>query len=288
MREVLTSPHHSRNEHFFLEQKIGYSMSLLQVNTSFNIDLQFQTAPFHLRLFAWIVDMIMLYIYIFVLSYLFATTISLDNAQNFGLVELLIVIPYLAYHFVCELFMNGQSFGKKLLGVQVVSLNGKNASSSQYLLRWLLRTIDFGFFLGVVFLVSGNLFLGGVILIGSVISIILFITTPNNQRLGDFLAGTVVVMKKLPYNLNDTIFKELDVKNYKVVFPMVMRLSDKDINIINNALQKHAKSRIDNHLDAISQKIINALKIETTMESASFLKTLMRDYNYLTRQKSDD
>lgn len=262
-------------------------MSMLQVNTSFNIDLYFQTAPIHLRLFAWLTDTILLYLYVLLMSYLFATSISFSNAINFGLMEFLIIIPYLVYHFVCELFMNGQSIGKKLLGIQVVSLNGKNASSSQYLLRWLMRTIDFGFFTGVALLVLQNFFLGGIIMAGSVLSIVLFITTSNNQRLGDFLAGTVVVLKKLPYNLNDTIFKELDTENYQVSYPSVMRLSDRDINIINNALQKHAKSRIDNHLNAITQKITTALNLDYPIDSETFLKTLMRDYNYLTRNKSE-
>ncbi len=39
--------------------------------------------------------------------------------------------------------MNGQSVGKKLLGLRVVNENGGKPGISQYIIRWLIRTSDY-------------------------------------------------------------------------------------------------------------------------------------------------
>lgn len=259
-------------------------MALLQVKTSFNIDLQFETAPFHFRLFAWIIDFVLLLVFIWFMNWLLDKSVSIENASEFGLTELFIVTPFILYHVLCELFLNGQSIGKKLLGIQVVSLTGQNASASQYLLRWLLRFIDFGFWWSMLFFSSSNFVLGFLLLIGSIIGFIVFISSKHNQRIGDMVAGTTVVLKKLPYKLSDTIFQDLDVQHYTVYFPDVMRLSDKDLNIVNNILNQHYKSNIHTHLSSVADKIKSVLNINTDMEDELFLETLMRDYNYLSRK----
>jgi uncharacterized RDD family membrane protein YckC len=259
-------------------------MALLQVKTSFNIDLQFETAPFHLRLFAWIIDFIFLYVFLWFMGWALDRSVSIDRASEFGLTEIFITTPFILYHVICELFLNGQSIGKKLLGIQVVSLNGQSASASQYILRWLLRFIDFGMMWSLVFFASSNILLGAILLIGSLTGFVVFISSKYNQRFGDIVAGTTVVLKKLPYKLSDTIFQDLDVKSYNVVFPDVMRLSDKDLNIINNILNQHYKSNIHTHLNTVANKIKSLLNINTDMEDEMFLETLMRDYNYLSRK----
>lgn len=259
-------------------------MALLQVKTSFNIDLQFETAPFHLRFIAWLIDFILLYAYIFFMNWLIDRSVSLSNASEFGLEEILIISPLLLYHILCELFINGQSIGKLCMRIKVVGMNGQAASASQYILRWLFRFVDFGFAWAFLFFASKNFMLGGILMLGSLGAFIFFVTSTYNQRLGDVVAGTVVVLKKLPYSIQDTIFTELNSNTYQVRYPMVMKLSDKDINVINNILKQHYKSNMPQHIQPVAEKIKSVLHISTDEEDVSFLETLMHDYNYLSRQ----
>ena len=259
-------------------------MPHLKVQTSFNIDLQFETSPFHLRLFAWIIDWIFIYAYVILINYIFNKSIGSMNAQSLGFSEVFISIPILIYHLVCELLLNGQSIGKKLMAIKVVAINGKNANASQYLIRWLMRTVDFGFVLGLYLLVMQQFFLGVLFIIISLASFIHFIGSTYNQRLGDLIAGTTVVVKKLPYSLKDTLFQELDINEYQVTFSQVMKLSDKDINIIDNVVKEHRKSKIDKHLETIANKIKSALNIDSDLENEEFLLTLLKDYNFLSRK----
>ena len=261
-----------------------HPMARLQVNTSFNIDLQFETSPFHRRFFAWLTDYLIMTLYTYIMSLILAISFSLSSASEFGITELLLTLPVLVYHFLFEVFFNGQSPGKRIFRIQVVSMNGQQASISQYLLRWLMRFIDFGLFWGLVFLINGSVFLGMILMLASIGSFILFFSTPYNQRLGDLVAGTTVVVKKLAYQLSDTIFKEIDMTDYQVHFPAVMRLSDKDINIIDNIVRQHTKSDISNYVNTVAEKIKSVLKIESSMPDELFLETLLRDYNYLSRQ----
>ena len=259
-------------------------MALLKVNTPFNIDLNFETAPFHRRLFAWIVDIILFVIFLFVIGKIFDKSFSDADVGEYGLSEIFIVAPLLLYHFLCELLLNGQSIGKMLLKIHVVSISGKTPSVSQLLLRWVSRFIDFGLLWSLLFVFSGNTFLSVLLALAGISSFIVYISSAHSQRLGDFVAGTTLVSKKLPYQLEDTIFKDLDMKTYQPVFPSVMRLSDKDINIIDNIVKHNNQSSIENYLTSVAEKIKKALDIETDMTSEMFLETLLRDYNYLSRK----
>jgi uncharacterized RDD family membrane protein YckC len=259
-------------------------MALLNVKTAFNIDLQFETASFHLRLFAWIIDLIIMLLYWYGMVYLLDRLFDMQVANELGFVQLFLVTPMLMYHLISELLTKGQSIGKKLLGIKVVSLNGQDAMVSQYLLRWLMRFIDFGLMWGFIFLLQSSVMLGLLLIMGSIAALINYVSSKYNQRLGDKIAGTAIVLKKLPYKLSDTIFQELDVTNYRVNFPMVMRLSDKDLNIIDNIVKQHNKSNLQHYIENVSLKIKTALQIETDMPDDIFLETLLRDYNYLSRK----
>ncbi len=260
-------------------------MSTLSVNTSFNINLQFSSAPVHIRFFAWIIDIVFFWLYYFIV-YTLADKIFGVELKNSGL-DILIYIPIFCYHLIFEILNHGQSLGKMALGIRVVSMDGKEESNTQAMVRWLMRTVDFGGILLIVLIVLGFTqlnFLQWMLALCNLVAIILFLTSKYNQRLGDMAAGTVVVYKRLPYDLNDTIFRDLHIQDYKVQFPKVMQLSDNDINIIDHAVKRHRKSSIDKYVENIAAKVQAALGIETDMEPILFLETLLNDYNYLSRK----
>ncbi len=259
-------------------------MAILSIDTVFNIELQFQTAPFHIRLAAWLLDSLLLYIYYIIMSLALGFSFENGQANDFGLMHLFVAIPFLLYHLISELITNGRSLGKIAMGIMVIGTNGQKPSVSQLLLRWLLRPIDFGFTTGAAFLFHGELFIGALFLLGSIAAVLYYAMSKHNQRLGDLLAGTTMVSKKLPYQLSDTIFQELDLKGSKVSFPQVMRLSDKDINLLDNLVKQHQQAGMNTYVTKVAEKLKKVLKIETDMPDDFFLEALLRDYNYLSRQ----
>ncbi len=262
-------------------------MSTIRIITSFNIDLEFTTASFHRRLIAWILDVFVLLFYIYVVFKSIDFFGNNGDEESTWAIVLLMIIPLLTYHLFCELLMNGQSVGKRIMSLRVVNENGGRPAISQFIIRWLIRTSDY---MVVVILLYGPiaatqnmsffwkisaafaLFMADVILMNS---------TKKHQRLGDILAHTLLIRTEQKADINDTIFLNVQ-DNYKPSFPQVMRLSDRDVNALKSILDTAKKHHDYQLANRAAEKIQVHLKIETSMSPFDFLEVLLKDYNYLS------
>ncbi|HMC99346.1 MAG TPA: hypothetical protein VKH37_04305, partial [Ferruginibacter sp.] len=115
--------------------------------------------------------------------------------------------------------------------------------------------------------------------------VIIIAITPKNQRLGDLVAGTVVVNTRSKMSVEDTVFMEVNMTDYRVMFPDVMRLSDRDINTIKNVLTQASKRRNYDMCNRVAMKVKEVLRIQTDMYPDQFLEKLLEDYNYLATRE---
>ncbi len=90
---------------------------------------------------------------------------------------LAIVAVLIGYHVLFEVWVGGQTPGKRMIGLRVVRADGGPVGIAHSLIRTLLRIIDF----------LPSLYAIGLVAI--------FATT-RNQRLGDLAAGTVVILDR--------------------------------------------------------------------------------------------
>jgi len=246
-------------------------MEKIKIPTSFNIELDFETPEFHKRFFAWVIDFAILFAYYIIISKtlnsIAATHTPADNdlpfLYNMSAVYLLFYLPLLLYHLVCEIAMNGQSIGKKAIGIKVIGEDGGRAFLYQYLIRWLIRPFDFYFF--------------------GLVALLTVVLTKKNQRLGDLAAGTLVIKTRIDTDINDTVFFEL-ADEYKPHFPEVMRLSDRDMNTIKSVLNNTTRYNNFDVAARLSDKIRAVLGITEYMEPVLFLETLLKDYNYYSNR----
>jgi len=261
-------------------------MPIIQINTAFNIDLEFEIAEFHKRLLAYITDYVLLIIYLFAMKTLLYNGFGIDFETNMGLDILIISIPMLFYSFLSELWMNGQTVGKKIMGIRVISLEGGEPTLGQYMLRWITKFFEWPFLFGYIFFSKDALFAYSLVtgMFGIAVVIIIAVT-PKNQRLGDLAAGTVVVNTKTKLTIDDTIFMDIKKTDYKVVFPTVMRLSDRDINTIKSVVTQANKSGNYDMCNRVAMKVKDVLKLQTDMHPDQFLEKLLEDYNYLATRE---
>lgn len=278
--------HFSRIKKSLFRSSIAYFaavMSLIQIATPFNIDIEFEIAEFHKRLLAYLIDFVLLLIYLFGSATFLFGTIRLSS-ENLGFGILVVLLPMLFYSLLTELWMGGQTVGKKIMKIKVVSLDGGEATLGQYLIRWFLRFYEWSFIIISTFYF--NIFLGFILLfIGGIASIIIISVTAKNQRLGDLAAGTVVVNTKTKLTIDDTIFIDIRKTDYKVMFPQVMRLSDRDINTIKGVLTQASKRNNYDMCHRVASKIKEVLQIESDMYVDQFLEKLLEDYNYLATKE---
>jgi len=269
-------------------------MAVIKVPTNFNIDLEFEIPEFYRRLISLLIDVIIEYFYLRIAGEIYTSIArssggDIDSRYNMQAVGLVLLLPVLLYHVIMEITMNGQSIGKKVMGIRVVNENGGRPSISQFLIRWLLRVSDLWIAL-LLFLIISNPDLGRdmettfVILaaLGFLVTdIVLVVSSKKSQRIGDILAKTILIRINTQSNIEDTVFVDVS-DSYVPSFPQIMQLSDKDINAIKSILET-ARKKGDIHMaEAAGSKIKSHLKIETSLQPFDFLDVLLKDYNYLS------
>ena len=263
-------------------------MPIIQIATAFNIDLEFEIAEFHKRLLAYIIDFALLVIYMFAMkNFLYPSFgIEFQDPSYMGLDIIIVSLPMLLYSLLTELWMNGQTVGKKILGIRVISLEGGEPTFGQFLLRWITKFFEWPFLFGYVFFSKEALLAYAFITALFGIAVVITIAvTAKSQRLGDLAAGTVVVNTKSKLSVEDTVFMEVNKTDYKVMFPDVMRLSDRDINTIKTVLMQANKRSNYDMCQRVAVKVKEVLKINTDLYPDRFLEKLLEDYNYLATRE---
>ena len=269
-------------------------MAVIKVPTNFNIDVEFEIPEFYRRLISLLIDIIIEYFYLRIATEIYKSIISnmswdTDNQYNIQAIGLLLFLPVLLYHAVLEITMNGQSIGKRIMGIRVVNEIGGRPGISQFLIRWLLRVSDVWIVVIILILASNEdfsrnpetLFIVLAALAFLITDIVLVVSSKKGQRIGDILAKTILINTRTKGNIEETVFQEV-ADSYVPSFPQIMQLSDKDINAIKSILEISRKKGDYNMAEAASQKIKAHLKIESSISAFDFLEVLMKDYNYLS------
>lgn len=260
-------------------------MSNVQISTPFNISLEFEIAPFYKRLLAYFLDLSILVIYAVFMRFFLYDGLQLNGEFSVGIDILVISLPMLLYHLICEISFHGQSLGKMAMGIRVMSLEGGDPTLSQYLLRWFFRVWEWP--LVFSFVLPGFQIMLQLLVVGvfGVVVIIIIAVTEKNQRLGDLAANTAIVNTKIQSSIHDTVFMEITQKNYEILFPQVLKLSDRDINTIKSVLNQAYKTNNYEMAHSIAARIKNVLKVENDLEVDIFLERLIADYNFLATRE---
>jgi len=223
-------------------------MEIIAIHTTQNIDIDYEIGGLGERILARLIDF---GVFIPMVIVGLVLTSSLSNL-GIGI-----------YDLVFEVFMNGQSFGKRMMKIRVISLNGSRPTFSQYLLRWLFRLVDFT-------------------MTGAVCALISTVVTKNGQRVGDIIAGTVLVRTAPRTRSNSIIFTPVD-DNYQLTFPQVNQLNDKDIALVHDVIENYFKTGGNAMVYQMADKIRShlSLALPPNMNSLQFLQTVIRDYTHI-------
>ncbi|MEN9520904.1 MAG: hypothetical protein RLZZ381_3492 [Cyanobacteriota bacterium] len=161
----------------------------INLQTPESVELEFTLAGIGNRSFALIIDYLIFgltILLVWLLSAFLAFQIDpnfLSNGFSDRLSQWIWAIQsmttfgiYVGYFVVLETLWQGQTPGKKWTKIRVIRDNGKPERLPQAILRALLRPVDDMLFIGVFFIIF----------------------TPQEKRLGDMVAGTIVVQEEAP------------------------------------------------------------------------------------------
>jgi uncharacterized RDD family membrane protein YckC len=268
-------------------------MGVVRVPTNFNIDLEFEVPEFYRRMLALMIDLLIQYFYLRIAGEILSAALSgrhdLDG-NDFWSIRWMLLVPIFIYHVVCEITMNGQSPGKKIMGIKVVNENGGKPSVSQFIIRWLLRVSDYSLIIIIYILIVWPYafyyitylrWFGVIAFLMLIADVVMVVSTPKAQRIGDILAKTILIRTGRKGNIADTVFMDVS-EDYQPSYPQIMKLSDRDINAIKSILETARKRNDFNMAAAASEKIKSHLQIDSSSSPFDFLDTLLKDYNYLS------
>jgi uncharacterized RDD family membrane protein YckC len=241
-------------------------MRSIDISTTQNVTIEYELATWQDRIFAFILDQLIMLIVVWILSIFFVAAFG----ENVLYVMYLVLLPLYVFHSLyMEIILNGQTFGKRAIGIKVVKLNGAEPEATDFLLRWSMRFLDIWFSLGTV-------------------ASMLITSSPNSQRFGDMIAGTTIIKtkSKVNYQLKD-IMKISTLDTYTPTYTDVTKFSEQDMMFVKQVIERHAKHPNMAHAEAMDALAIHMASIlgipEPRGNKAQFLKTLVNDFIVLTR-----
>lgn len=237
-------------------------MEAIGIETAQNVLVHHEVASLGDRLLAYIIDSLILWAWIILWFFIGAWNSGSGDAM-IGILIVFAGLPYMFYHLVCELTMDGKSLGKQWRRIKVARVDGGQPRLGQYLLRWILRPIDGFYGLGlVVVLINGK-----------------------GQRLGDLAAGTTVISLKQRTRLQDTLLTTVGA-DHRVRFPEAVRLNDAQAAMISEVLNNTQVTDRVALIEAMAAKVRTAIGNNGDGLAAwQFLQSVLQDYVYLTARE---
>lgn len=247
-------------------------MPTIDIRTTQNVTIEYELASLWERMAALIIDVVIVGALDFVVVMLITSAVGTGDGSSLflGVVYgLLPVCLFMLYQLLSEILADGRSWGKRIMNLKVVRLDGEEPGLSDYLLRAVFYIVDFLFSIGIL----------GALLISS---------TRKRQRLGDMTANTTVIRTKhqVQFGLDD-ILKINTLSNYEPQFPAVRQFNEQDMLLIKSIIARCSRYANPAHREALDELVANLCQqLDIAIipkDKITFLKTLIRDYIVLTR-----
>lgn len=241
-------------------------MDNITIDTHHNVQASYQMAGVMDRIWAVVIDFLILFALSVIVNLLLIST-SLPQSATV-VYFIILVLPNWLYWLLTEWLMNGQTLGKRALSIKVVKVNGAAPGFTEYFLRFLMVPIDYG--------------LQGTVALFSIIF------TRQNQRLGDLLAGTTVVKAQATtaQNIRQSLMYQKLEPGYEPSYPQARSLTSQDIKLIHRALQAYEKNYHIAPLQKLQLKLCERLQMERNSSPRKFLLTMVKDHNYYQQRST--
>jgi len=246
-------------------------MKQLALKTTQNVVIEYPAASVFERILAGGLDLIIIGILTWLFEYVASQLFDAWGVDFMGRVFLMLMplVILIGYHTLSEYFANGQSVGKKVLGIRVVRADGQKTGMREALLRSILLILD-------------------MVMSSGVLGILMIAISKRRQRFGDMAANNVLIKSAppKPFRLED-IVKIKSTDDYEPTYPQVIHFTEKDILQVKETLKRMQKYKNDAHRKAFIQMVERMAKLleinEIPRNRVEFAKTIIRDYIVLTR-----
>jgi uncharacterized RDD family membrane protein YckC len=235
-------------------------MSEISILTAQNVSLRIELANIGDRFLASIIDFLIKFGITIGLSVLI--TAMHDSIAFICIAVAMLFATWVLYSLMFEFFMKGQTPGKRLMKIRVARLDGGPVTFGDLLLRWLLKLADFFFYMA-----PG-------------VGVFIIILNEKHQRLGDMAASTIVVSTNERTSMSQTFYRETPA-DYVPLFPAADRLTPREAEILQEVFYQYRQNDKYSLITLAAAKVRELLQVNTDLDDLTFLKTVMKDYNFI-------
>lgn len=231
--------------------------------------IRYELASLRERIMAFFLDQFAIWGVLFIMAFSSAILRLFDHPGLMWLPILLMMGFFFTYSLLLEILLDGQTPGKRMMGLKVVKLSGAAARPGDFALRWMLRLLD----------IWGSLGALGCLMIG---------TTPHAQRIGDLLAETLVIRLRPTQHVSlPSLLRMHETSAEAVVYARAGRFTEEDMLLAMEVLE-----RVGRHPNPANRALLSTLCEKLRLELAlselpanpqRFVKQVIRDYVLLTR-----
>ena len=186
--------------------------TVIRIVTPENIAFSYQLASFSQRAWAYSIDMMVLGLIVMLVGCVLLFLVSYLFFPGGLALAILLVTGFFLYWFLGAFFetvWNGQTPGKRLLGIRVLSTEGQPINSFQAFIRNIMRFADLQ-----------PMMCGG-------IAFAVMLCNKRFQRFGDLLCGTMVIVDENTYGRHELVkFKHPDVYRVTEQLPPIALTSE--------------------------------------------------------------
>lgn len=237
-----------------------------RINTTQNVVIQYEVASAGERVLARLLDVALFGGYFALAMFIMSSILSnmsWEKREEVGpLLYILSLIPIATYTLWCESFFNGRTFGKMILGLKVVKTDGTPAGVGDFAFRWITRALE------------------GELALFTALALPVAIISNRGQRIGDMIAGTIVIRVKVKNSIRNTILAQIN-PSYRVVFPQVAVLSDRDMNIIRSIMQQAYSTANYQLMETLAMRVKHVMQVNPDprqLPAPQFLNIVLADY----------
>jgi len=239
----------------------------VKINTAQNVRIDLKTASISDRLLALFIDYLIILAYLYVILQIIGLEVFDNLGESIGVLSI-VLLPVMFYHLILELILNGQSLGKKLLGIKVVKAEGGAPNMAAFLLRWLFRLVDFTITMGLGAFVS-------------------YLFSRKGQRIGDMVAGTSVIRVQDHTEFLKRYAGNKVPEDYQPVFEEASKLTMQHVKLMERAIKVKLELLNEKPVVTIAQKLKDYLEIKSDMPDLKLLHTLIKDYYYYASREEE-
>src|SRR5690606_3795224 len=112
-----------------------FNMANIAINTSQNVNLDYRVANIGDRILAFLIDIFIFILYLFVLGYVFSAFDKAFDSDRWTAIgfQSLLILPVMFYSLYMHILFNGQTIGKMIINIKVVKEDGSPVHWSNYM-----------------------------------------------------------------------------------------------------------------------------------------------------------